>query len=34
MLIPSGLMAVNDLATLVASFLSTDANDNVPVNGS
>ena len=34
MLNPSGSMAVDDLANLIASFVSTGENDGVPVNGS
>ena len=34
MLIPSGPMAVNDLATRIASFVSAGVKDGVLVNGS
>ena len=34
MLIPSGPMAVNDLANLFASFVLAEVKDGVPVNGS
>ena len=34
MLIPSGPMAVNDLANRIASFVSAGVKDGVPVNGS
>ena len=34
MLIPSGPMAVDDLANRIASFVSTGENDGFPVNGS
>ena len=33
MLIPSGPMAVDDLANRIASFVSAGGNDGVPVNG-
>ena len=33
-LIPFGLMAVNDLANWIASFVSAGVKDGVPVNGS
>ena len=34
MLIPSGPMAVDDLANRIASFVSEGVKDGVPVNGS
>ena len=34
MLIPSGPIAVNDLANRIASFVSAGMKDGVPVNGS
>ena len=34
MLIPSGPMAMDDLANWIASFVSADKDDGVPVNGS
>ena len=34
MLIPSGPMAVDDLANQIASFVSAGVIDGVPVNGS
>ena len=34
MLIPSGPMAVDDLANRIAHFVSADVKDGVPVNGS
>ena len=34
MLIPSGPMAVDDLANQIASFVSAGVKDGVPVNGS
>ena len=34
MLIPSGLMVVDDLANRIACFVAAGANDGVPVNGS
>ena len=34
MLIPSGLMSVDDLANQIASSVSAGENDGVPVNGS
>ena len=34
MLIPSGLMGVDDLANRIASFVSAGENDSVAVNGS
>ena len=34
MLIPSGTMAVDDLANRIASFMSVDMKDGVPANGS
>ena len=34
MVIPSGPMAVDDLANRIASFVSAGVNDGVPVNGS
>ena len=34
MLIPSGPMALDDLANRIASFVSAGENDGVPVNGS
>ena len=34
MLIPSGQMAVDDLAILIAYFVSTGVKDGIPVNGS
>ena len=33
MLIPSGPMAVDDLANRITSFLSADVKDGVPVHG-
>ena len=32
--IPSGLMAVDDLANRIASFVSASVKDGVPANGS
>ena len=34
MLIPSGPMAVDNLANRIASFVTAGENDGVPVNGS
>ena len=34
MLIHSGAMAVDDLANLIASFVSAGVNDGAPLNGS
>ena len=34
MLIPSGQMAVDDLANRIASFVSAGKKDSVPANGS
>ena len=34
MLIQSGPMAVDDLANQIASFVSADVKDDIPVNGS
>ena len=34
MLIPSGLMAVGDMANRIATFVSAGVKDGVPANGS